>query len=108
MDSIPVDELSGSGKLLAFRGIQVSKVLPSQHVDALTFSDYILQLPLWDQRLLSNINLADTAGLLAHLQSDVPLYIVSDGGADADSGSFGALAADADKIFGSLSGTTED
>jgi hypothetical protein len=92
---------------VTFHGIQVLKVLPSQHVDALTFSDYVLQLPLWDQRLLSDINLADTAGLLAHLQSDVPLYLVSDGGADADSGSFGALAADADKIFVSLSGTTE-
>jgi hypothetical protein len=106
-DSIPVDELSGSGKLLAFLGILVMKVLPSLPADALTFPDYVLQLPLWDQRLLSDINLADTTGLLAHLQSDVPLYLVSDGGADADSGSFGALTADVDKIFVSLSCTRE-
>jgi hypothetical protein len=47
-DSIPVDELLASDKLLAFRRINVTKVIPPQPADALTFSDYVHQLPLWD------------------------------------------------------------
>jgi hypothetical protein len=82
-------------------------MLPSLADYDVTFDDYVTKLPLWDRQLLSEINIHDIAGLLAHLQSDVPLYPVSDGGTDRDSGSFGALPADADTILISLSGTTE-
>jgi hypothetical protein len=105
--SIPVDELSSSRKLLTFRGLHVTKLLQPLADETVTFDEYVKKLPLWDQRLLSDINLHDIARLLAHLQSDAPLYLVSDGGADRDSGSFGALTADADTILISLSGTTE-
>jgi hypothetical protein len=106
-DSIPVDELLSSEKLLTFRGIHVTKLLPPLADEAVTFDKYVKKLPLWDQRLLSDINLHDITGLLAHLQSDVPLYLVSDGGADRDSSSFGALAAHDDTIPISLSGMTK-
>jgi hypothetical protein len=44
---------------------------------------------------------------LAHLQSDTPLYIVSDGGAAGNSGSYGALVANNTAIYVSVAGTTE-
>jgi hypothetical protein len=63
------------------------------------FTAYLAALPKWEHKLLSSIDLTDTTRLLAQLQSADNLYIVSDGGADGDVGSF--------EIFASLSGHTE-
>jgi hypothetical protein len=93
LDSIPVNELSVSGSILAFRGTKIAQQLEPLPPIPLTFQDYIACLPPWDCRLLDAVTLHDAPGLLEHLQSDQPLSIVSDGGAAGYSGSYGALVA---------------
>jgi hypothetical protein len=106
-NSIPVNELSDSGSILAFRGTDIAQIRESALPAPLTFHDYIASLPPWDRRLLDAVTLHDAPGLLAHLQSDQPLSIVSDGGAAGDSGSYGALVANNTEIYVSVTGTTE-
>jgi hypothetical protein len=105
--SVPVEELPSSSALLAFRGTTVAKLRPPAIPTVSTFDDYIAALPLWDKRLLTAIDLVDADGLLAHLLSNAVLFLVSDGGAYEDLGSFGALVASEDKTFATVSGTTE-
>jgi hypothetical protein len=109
-DSVPVEDLAGSDTILAFRGtdIRIQPTPPRPTViDPPTFACYLSTLPHWEQKLLSAVDLSDIDGLLAQLQADNNLYIVSDGGAHAELGSFGALVANAEAIFVSLAGHTE-
>jgi hypothetical protein len=86
-DSVPVDELSASGSILAFRGTDIAHKPELPPVPPLTFTEYLASLPPWDCRLLDAVTLHDAPGL-AQLQSDQPLFIVSDGGAAGNSGSY--------------------
>jgi hypothetical protein len=106
-DSVPVDELSSSGSILAFRGTDVAQHMAPTLPQSTSFAAYLDRLSPWDRRLLESVTLHDEPGLLAHLQSDEPLYIVSDGGAAGDSGSYGALVANGDALYVSVAGTTE-
>jgi hypothetical protein len=106
-DSVPVEELASSPSLLAFHGATISKCPLISPPVATTFAEHISSLPLWDKWLLSAIDLVDPDGLLTHLLSDDVLFLVSDGGADADLGSFGALIASDESTFTTVSGTTE-
>jgi hypothetical protein len=106
-DSVPVKELSSLPTLLAFRGLTVQRRFPLVIHPPTTFSEYLQQLPSWDQCLLLDIELLDGPALIAHFLSPAPLYVVSDGGADGEVGSFGALLASAEAIYVRLSGTTE-
>jgi hypothetical protein len=106
-DSIPVEELSSSSSILAFRGLQIRHIRLAQDLTPTTFSAYLRQLPCWDRRLLQDIELVDGLALIDYFLSAKPLYIVSDGGAAGEVGCFGALLASADKIFAKLSGVTE-
>jgi hypothetical protein len=72
-----------------------------------TFDAYILSLPFWDRRLLSDIVLMDSDGLIDHLRSDEPIYLVSDGGAADDKGSYGAVLANDDITYMTVFGWTE-
>jgi hypothetical protein len=87
--------------------MQVTRQNPIIPPIAMSFAEYIQTLPLWDRRLLQNVEITDVAGLIAHLRSDQPLFVVSDGGASDERGSFGALLATDDEIFVKLSGSTE-
>jgi hypothetical protein len=106
-DSVPVEELSSSVSILAFRGIMVRRQPVPPSLLPSTFDDYIQQLPSWDHRLLLAIDLLDGPALIAHFLLDEPLFLVSDGGAAGEVGSFGTLLATGDVIFVKLSGTTE-
>jgi hypothetical protein len=64
-------------------------------------------LPDWDRCLLQHVEILDPAALIAYFLTEDILYVVSDGGADADRGSYGALLASADAIFAKISGSTE-
>jgi hypothetical protein len=55
-----------------------------------SFATHIKTPPLWDRRLLQNVDLKDATALLAHLLTAEPLFVVSDGGALDERGSFGA------------------
>jgi hypothetical protein len=107
-DCVPVDELSASGNLLAFRGPRHSfQTAPPSPLAPTTFAAYIAILPLWDRRLLQQVTIPDADALKAYLLSDQYLYVVSDGGAAKELGSFGAVLASDDTIFVTLSGSTE-
>jgi hypothetical protein len=96
-----------SPSLLAFHGTNISKCTPVPPPIISTFAEYIASRPLWDKRFLPAINLVDPDGLLVHLLSDDVLFLVSDGGADANLGSFGALVALDESTFATVSGMTE-
>jgi hypothetical protein len=53
------------------------------------------------------VTLHDAPGLMTQLRSDEPLFIVSDGGAAGNSGSYGALVANNTETYVSVVGTTE-
>jgi hypothetical protein len=107
-DSVPVDELSSSGDILAFRRTAIAQffaeTLPASPP---TFPEYLQTLPSWDRRLLESVTLHNEQGLLTQLQSNDPLYIVSDGGAAGNLCSYGALVANSTEIYVSVAGTTE-
>jgi hypothetical protein len=106
-DAVPVEDLAGSDTILAFCGTDITIQTRPPIFPPTDFPGYISALPHSEQKLLSSINLTDVASLLAQLQEDAHLYIVSDGGAAGDWGSFGALVVNATAIFTSLSGTTK-
>jgi hypothetical protein len=106
-DAVPVEDLAGSATILAFRSTNITIQTRPTILLPTDFQGYISALPHWERKLLSSRNLTNIESLLAQLQEDSHLYIVSDGGAAGDCGSFGALVANAHSIFASLSGTTE-
>jgi hypothetical protein len=87
--------------------MQVSRQNPAIPPIATSFPDYIQTLPLWDRRLLQNVEITEVAVLLALLRLDEPLFVVSDGRASDERGSFGALLATDNEIFVRISGSTE-
>jgi hypothetical protein len=104
---ILVEELSWSGSILAFRGMRVRRrhtKLPHSHT---SFRDYIFALPAWDQCLLQSVEITDDEALMNYFLTNAIIYVVSDGGADDDRGSYGAPLASADTIFVKISGSTE-
>jgi hypothetical protein len=106
-DSVPVEELASSSAILAFRGLLVQRRSPLPINPPTTFSEYLPQLPSWDKRLLLDIEILDGPALIAHFLLSAPLYVVLDGGAAGEVGSFDALLASAEEIYVRLSGTTE-
>jgi hypothetical protein len=72
-----------------------------------SFSEYLSLLRSWDQRLLQHVEILDAQTLIDYFQTDEVLFVVSDGGADAECGSYGALLATADDILVKISGSTE-
>jgi hypothetical protein len=106
-DCIPVEELSSSGSILAFRGMLVRRCHTKLPRSYTSFREYISALPVWDQRLLQSVEIMDDEALMNYFLTDAILYVVSDGGADDDRGSYGALLASADTIFVKISGSTE-
>jgi hypothetical protein len=66
-------------------------MFPLQDAPATTFQDWIQQLPLAEQRLLSNVSFATCDAeqtLLQYLQLECPIYIGTDGGKQHHKGSF--------------------
>jgi hypothetical protein len=106
-DYIPVEELSSSGSILAFRGMRVRRRRTTLSCSPTSFRDYISALPAWDQRLLQHVEILDEVALMNYFLTDETLYVVSDGGADDDRGSYGALLASTETIFVKISGSTE-
>jgi hypothetical protein len=106
-DCIPVEELSSSGSILAFRGMLVRRCHTKPPRASTSFRGYISALPAWDQRLLQSVEIMDDEALMNYFLTDSILYVVSDGGADDNRGSYGALLASADTIFLKISGSTE-
>jgi hypothetical protein len=66
-DCAPVDELSSSGSILAFRGTDIAQHLEPTPAQPTTFAAYLDRLPQWDRRLLESITLHDEQGLLAQI-----------------------------------------
>jgi hypothetical protein len=64
-------------------------------------------LPSWDQRLLQHVKILDAPALIAYCQTDGILFVVSDGGAAKECGSYGALLATDDAILVKISEVTE-
>jgi hypothetical protein len=56
-------------------------------------------LPPWEQTLLRHASFIDKTGLLEALRGGRHLFLASNGGAADSEGSFGAIVANADKIF---------
>jgi hypothetical protein len=106
-DCIPVEELSSSGSFLAFRGMRVRRRRTTLPGPPVSFREYISALPPWDRRLLQQVEVVDGAALIAYFLTGANLYVVSDGGADDDKGSYGALLASEDIFFVKISGSTE-
>jgi hypothetical protein len=106
-DHIPVDELSSSATLLTFRGLRLRRrALPLTPMP-LSFSAYLSLLPGWDQRLLQHVTILDAPALIEYFTTDGTLFVVSDGGADGECGSYGALLATDDAMLVQISGVTE-
>jgi hypothetical protein len=106
LDCVPVEELSASGTLLSLWGLQhFLHNEPPPLKAPTTFNAYIATLPLWDRRLLQKVDITDDNALQAYLLSNQFVYVVSDGGAANERGSFGAVLAYT--IFVKLSGSTE-
>jgi hypothetical protein len=103
----PVEELSSSPSLFAFRGMKVGRQLSISDDTPTSFDSYIQILPLWDHRLLQHVDIKDVSSLIAHLCSDVPLFIVSDGNAADALGSYGALLGTEESTLVTVSGSTE-
>jgi hypothetical protein len=106
-DCIPVEELSSSGSILAFRGMRVHRRRTTLSCSPASFRDYISTLPAWDRRLLQHVEILDEAVLMTYFLTDETLYVVSDGGADDDRSSYGALLASTEICFVKISGSTE-
>jgi hypothetical protein len=79
---------------------------PTSAPDSL-FSSYLSALPSWDRRLLQQVEILDAKALIEHLQTDQVLFVVSDGGADAECGSYGAVLTTVDAVVVKISGSTE-
>jgi hypothetical protein len=106
-DHIPAEELSSSGSILAFRGLNVRRHRIPTTSSPSSFQVYLSMLPNWAGRLLQHVEILDAEALIAYFLMEDILYVVSDGGADDDRGSYGALLASAENIFAKLSGSTE-
>jgi hypothetical protein len=98
LDCIPVNELSSSTVLLAFRGMNSSHLQPPTTTAPVFFYAYIQTLPLWDRQVLQHVDIPDSAALIS--------YLLSDGGDADELGSFGALLATDDIFFVKLLGST--
>jgi hypothetical protein len=104
-DSVPVDELSASGSILAFRGTGIAQQLESPLAPPMTFQDYTASLPQWDRCLLDAVTMRGCAGPgpnpnPTHLSSLYPtaMLLVTQAG---------ALVAKNTEIYVSVAGTTE-
>jgi hypothetical protein len=60
-----------------------------RHLSRITY----LRFPEWDRRLLQHVKILDGDALMDYFLTAATLHVVSDGGADDDRGSYGALLA---------------
>ena len=94
---IPVDGIRANQHHVTWSApssIQLPRLLP---VPNNSFDDWIHTLPLWERQLLLNLHFLPNQPHLHYLiESNIPIHLASDGGADADAnlGSFGFVIAD--------------
>ena len=83
----------------------VSSIQPTPiKIKSKTWQEYITNLPLWEQQLLSNIKIHSTEKLIKILKAKEKIYMCSDGGAVKEVGSYGAVIASVTEILLELDG----
>jgi hypothetical protein len=90
-DCIPVEELAASPSILAFRGLRICRQSRPTPTHPASFFEYLLSLSSWDRRLLQHVEILDCDALADYFSTDGALFIVSDGGAANERGSYGAV-----------------
>jgi hypothetical protein len=106
-DCIPVEELASPPSILDFRGLRIRRQSRPPTTCPTSFFEYLSSLPSWDRRLLQHVEILDGDALADYFSTDGSLFIVSDGGAANERGSYGTVLATSDDILVQVSGTTE-